>query len=75
MKHRKDVRDEFYLPNNKHLNLNDVFDNNVIYPVGNLFFNIQIHRFQFLKAPEREHLASAINLSATQVKIWFQNRM
>ncbi|CAF3420565.1 unnamed protein product [Rotaria sp. Silwood1] len=28
---------------------------------------------RYLSAPEREHLASAINLSATQVKIWFQN--
>jgi hypothetical protein len=76
MKHQKDVKDEFYLLNNKHLNLNDVFDNNVIYPVGNLdSFCIQFLYFHFLQAPEREHLASAINLSATQVKIWFQNRM
>lgn len=35
------------------------------------FLNVRISHFS---APEREHLASAINLSATQVKIWFQNR-
>jgi len=34
---------------------------------------ISLFRLRFI-APEREHLASAINLSATQVKIWFQNR-
>ena len=28
---------------------------------------------RYLSAPEREHLASMINLSPTQVKIWFQN--
>lgn len=28
---------------------------------------------KYLSAPEREHLASMINLSPTQVKIWFQN--
>ncbi|XP_058066434.1 homeobox protein vnd-like [Anopheles bellator] len=28
---------------------------------------------RYLSAPEREHLASVINLTPTQVKIWFQN--
>jgi len=28
---------------------------------------------KYLSAPEREHLASLIHLSPTQVKIWFQN--
>ncbi|KAL8601604.1 hypothetical protein ACOMHN_003870 [Nucella lapillus] len=28
---------------------------------------------KYLSAPEREHLASVINLTPTQVKIWFQN--
>ncbi|XP_068203066.1 homeobox protein Nkx-2.8-like isoform X1 [Palaemon carinicauda] len=28
---------------------------------------------RYLSAPEREHLASLINLTPTQVKIWFQN--
>ncbi|CAN8000234.1 unnamed protein product, partial [Ixodes hexagonus] len=29
--------------------------------------------FSYLSAPEREHLASIIRLTPTQVKIWFQN--
>lgn len=28
---------------------------------------------RYLSAPEREHLASMIRLTPTQVKIWFQN--
>jgi len=28
---------------------------------------------RYLSAPEREHLASLIRLTPTQVKIWFQN--
>lgn len=28
---------------------------------------------RYLSAPEREHLASIIRLTPTQVKIWFQN--
>ena len=28
---------------------------------------------RYLSAPEREHLASLIRLTSTQVKIWFQN--
>ncbi|CAG7816545.1 unnamed protein product, partial [Allacma fusca] len=28
---------------------------------------------KYLSAPEREHLASLIHLTPTQVKIWFQN--
>ncbi|XP_022192571.2 homeobox protein Nkx-2.4 [Nilaparvata lugens] len=35
------------------------------------------HRFKqqrYLSAPEREQMAQSINLSPTQVKIWFQNR-
>ena len=71
MTDRNDVRDASSSPSSKHSNWNDVFVNNVTYRVR----RDKTDRFiSFSSAPEREHLASAINLSATQVKIWFQNR-
>merc|ERR1719225_271661 len=45
-----------------------------------LFTQAQVYELErrfkqqkYLSAPEREHLASLIHLSPTQVKIWFQN--
>lgn len=46
-----------------------------------LFSQAQVYELErrfkqqrYLSAPEREHLASMLKLSSTQVKIWFQNR-
>ncbi|GBP55527.1 Homeobox protein Nkx-2.3 [Eumeta japonica] len=46
-----------------------------------LFSQTQVHELEkrfraqkYLSAPEREQLAKGLNLSPTQVKIWFQNR-
>ncbi|XP_029439125.1 homeobox protein Nkx-2.5 [Rhinatrema bivittatum] len=46
-----------------------------------LFSQAQVYELErrfkqqkYLSAPEREHLAGALKLSPTQVKIWFQNR-
>ncbi|XP_009702881.1 PREDICTED: thyroid transcription factor 1-like, partial [Cariama cristata] len=45
-----------------------------------LFSQAQVYELErrfkqqkYLSAPEREHLASMIHLTPTQVKIWFQN--
>ena len=45
-----------------------------------LFTQAQVYELErrfkqqkYLSAPEREHLASLIHLTPTQVKIWFQN--
>ncbi|KFP05592.1 Homeobox protein Nkx-2.2 [Calypte anna] len=40
-------------------------------PLKNPFYDNSDNRY--LSAPEREHLASLIRLTPTQVKIWFQN--
>lgn len=37
------------------------------------FLNFRFRQQRYLSAPEREHLASIIRLTPTQVKIWFQN--
>nr|CAD7409848.1 unnamed protein product [Timema cristinae] len=46
-----------------------------------LFSQAQVHELErrfkqqrYLSAPEREHFASVLKLTSTQVKIWFQNR-
>ncbi|XP_038602846.1 LOW QUALITY PROTEIN: homeobox protein Nkx-2.6 [Tachyglossus aculeatus] len=46
-----------------------------------LFSQAQVYELErrfkqqkYLSAPEREHLAGALQLTSTQVKIWFQNR-
>ncbi|XP_072352490.1 homeobox protein Nkx-2.5-like isoform X1 [Scyliorhinus torazame] len=46
-----------------------------------LFSQAQVYELErrfkqqrYLSAPERDHLASVLKLTATQVKIWFQNR-
>ncbi|XP_053731455.1 homeobox protein Nkx-2.3 [Synchiropus splendidus] len=46
-----------------------------------LFSQAQVYELErrfkqqrYLSAPEREHLASSLKLTSTQVKIWFQNR-
>ncbi|KAK8738116.1 hypothetical protein OTU49_004050, partial [Cherax quadricarinatus] len=46
-----------------------------------LFSQAQVYELErrfkqqrYLSAPEREHLASLLKLTSTQVKIWFQNR-
>ncbi|KAM6924322.1 homeobox protein Nkx-2.5 [Xenentodon cancila] len=46
-----------------------------------LFSQVQVYELErrfkqqrYLSAPERDHLAGALKLTSTQVKIWFQNR-
>ncbi len=46
-----------------------------------LFSQAQVYELErrfkqqkYLSAPERDHLASVLKLTSTQVKIWFQNR-
>ncbi|KAH7972593.1 hypothetical protein HPB52_013655 [Rhipicephalus sanguineus] len=45
----------------------------VKYPRGIAQKNTGSQQQRYLSAPEREHLASIIRLTPTQVKIWFQN--
>ncbi|CAL1577998.1 unnamed protein product [Knipowitschia caucasica] len=47
----------------------------VLFSQGQVFeLERRFKQQRYLSAPEREHLASSLKLTSTQVKIWFQNR-
>ncbi|XP_029654242.1 homeobox protein DTH-2-like [Octopus sinensis] len=46
---------------------------NLFTPAQNAELETRFRSQKYLSAPEREQLAKSINLTTTQVKIWFQN--